>query len=95
MSVVVPRPAWLLLPLLAAAAIVASCASAGMPPVDPMTGRYVVSTGGGALAQIQALTTRFSELHPAVRWSIENVGSDAASAWSRWANRILAPSAVS
>jgi phosphate transport system substrate-binding protein len=58
-------------------AFIASCGTFGSPPVDPLTGRYVVSTGGGALAQIQALTARYSELHPVVRWSVENVGSDA------------------
>lgn len=64
-------------PLIAAASVIASCGTVGAPGVDPLTGRYVLSTGGGALAQIQALTARFSELHPVVRWSIENVGSDA------------------
>jgi phosphate transport system substrate-binding protein len=64
-------------PLIAAASVIASCGTVGTPGSDPMAGRYVMSTGGGALAQIQALTARFSELHPVVRWSVENVGSDA------------------
>ena len=50
----------------------------GNPAVDPMNGRYRISSGGGALSTVQALTKRFSELHPGVLWDIENVGSDAA-----------------
>lgn len=77
MIAVVRRSLRATVPLIAAASVIASCGIVGTPGVDPMTGRHVVSTGGGALAQIQALTARFSELHPVVRWSIENVGSDA------------------
>lgn len=45
-----------------------------------LAGRYRVSSGGGALALVQALTTKFSATHPGVLWDIENVGSDAATA---------------
>jgi phosphate transport system substrate-binding protein len=40
-------------------------------------GRFLLSTGGGALGQVTALTKRFTELHPGLNWLIENVGSDA------------------
>ena len=46
--------------------------------VDPLSGRYRVSGGGGTIPAITALTKRFTELHPGVLWDIENVGSDAA-----------------
>ncbi|HEV2249839.1 MAG TPA: substrate-binding domain-containing protein [Candidatus Limnocylindria bacterium] len=46
--------------------------------VDPLSGRYRVSGGGGTIPEITKLTTRFTELHPGVLWDIENVGSDAA-----------------
>ena len=57
---------------------VGSC-STGTPPsaAKGFGGRLVISTGGGALAQVSALTTRFTELHPGVIWEVENVGSDA------------------
>lgn len=39
--------------------------------------RFLMSSGGGALAQVTALTKRFTELHPGFTWLVENVGSDA------------------
>jgi phosphate transport system substrate-binding protein len=39
--------------------------------------RFLLSSGGGALAQVTALTKRFTELHPGLTWLVENVGSDA------------------
>jgi phosphate transport system substrate-binding protein len=65
--------------LLAAALCVVSC-GAGANPLTPNGlggGRFLLSTGGGALAQVTALTKRFTELHPGLNWLIENVGSDA------------------
>jgi len=63
-------------------AVSAACggtATPGLAPNPQMIGtRFLLSTGGGALAQVTALTQRFTELHPGSSWSIENVGSDAA-----------------
>ncbi len=56
------------------------CGGAGpasSPTPDPFAGTYNASGGGGALPQVQALTKRFSELHPGVVWTIDNVGSEA------------------
>jgi phosphate transport system substrate-binding protein len=68
--------------LLAAAIGAASCANAATPgtapnPPNVIGNRFLLSTGGGALAQVTALTKRFTELHPGQSWAIENVGSDA------------------
>jgi phosphate transport system substrate-binding protein len=76
-----PRLRWRLYVglLLAAALCVVSC-GAGANPLTPNGlggGRFLLSTGGGALAQVTALTKRFTELHPGLNWLIENVGSDA------------------
>lgn len=58
--------------------IVASCAPSAVPGAQKGFGsRFVVSTGGGAQAQVTALTKRYAELHPGASWEIENVGSDA------------------
>ncbi len=72
-----------LVALLAAAVTFAACGSlpgSGAPNANAQNGlgnRFLMSTGGGALAQVTALTKRYSELHPTSTWSIENVGSDA------------------
>jgi phosphate transport system substrate-binding protein len=57
-----------------------ACAApaATTPQIDPLSGRYRVSGGGGTIPLITNLTKRFTELHPGVIWDIENVGSDAA-----------------
>src|SRR5712691_8856857 len=64
------------------ALLVAACGGgAAAPPSSSgpsLAGRYRVSSGGGALALVQALTKAYSEKHPSVLWDIENVGSDAA-----------------
>ena len=39
--------------------------------------KFLLSSGGGPLAQVTALTKRFTELNPGLNWVIENVGSDA------------------
>ncbi len=64
---------------LAAALLVATCGGAtpGTPKADPLAGIYSSSGGGGALASVQALTKRFSELHPGVTFQVEETGSDA------------------
>jgi phosphate transport system substrate-binding protein len=58
--------------------IATACLStpAGSPTPDPLAGVYRGHGGGGALPQVQALTKRFSELHPGVVWDLTDVGSD-------------------
>jgi phosphate transport system substrate-binding protein len=73
------RPLNALAILCIVAALAASCGGGGAaPPTDPLNGNFLASGGGGALAQMAALTKRFSELHPRVKFENENVGSDAA-----------------
>ena len=61
------------------ALLAASCGGAGpsTPTADPLAGIYTSSGGGGAIAAVQALTKRFSELHPGVTFQVEETGSDA------------------
>ena len=74
-----PLPALFALFAVALTVVMTACGGAGAPSqTDPFSGMFGASGGGGALAQVQALTKRFSELHPRVRWDVENVGSDAA-----------------
>lgn len=47
--------------------------SSGSPKIE---GRLVAVGGGGAIDQMNALAKRFAELHPAVRFDIQNLGSD-------------------
>ena len=47
------------------------------PTPDPLAGLYTATGGGGALAAVQALTKRFSDLHPGVNWQVDETGSDA------------------
>lgn len=66
--------------VVALAFFIAACggtAKPAAPTADTLAGRYTASGGGGALAAVTALTTRFAELHPGVRWQVEEVGSDA------------------
>jgi phosphate transport system substrate-binding protein len=64
--------------VLLAASVAAACGSAAGPnPQNAFGSRFLLSTGGGAQAQVTALTKRFTELHPNLNWTIENVGSDA------------------
>lgn len=65
-----------------ASALVAATASVcggriAAPTPDPFAGLYTATGGGGALAAVQALTKRFSELHPGVNWQLDETGSDA------------------
>lgn len=55
---------------------VAACA----PPTgsQALEGEFTAAGGGGALPQVQALTKRYSELHPRVTWHIEELGSTGA-----------------
>lgn len=46
------------------------------PTADALAGNYRGHGGGGALPQVQALTKRFSALHPGVVWDLTDVGSD-------------------
>ena len=45
---------------------------------DPLSGTYTASGGGGALPAVQALTARFTELHPQVNWIVTESGSNSA-----------------
>jgi phosphate transport system substrate-binding protein len=64
--------------LLTSAFVATSCGGASQVTPNGLSGgRFLLSTGGGALAQVTALTKRFTELHPGLNWLIENVGSDA------------------
>ena len=47
------------------------------PTADPLAGRYTATGGGGAIAAVNALAKRFSELHPGVVFQIDETGSDA------------------
>lgn len=69
-----------LLAALAAAVLISTACRAGpaaSPSPDPLAGTYNASGGGGALPPVQALTKRFTEIHPGVVWTIDNVGSEA------------------
>lgn len=66
--------------IVAALIVVAGAACGGKaaaPTADPLAGAYTASGGGGALAAVQALTKRFTEMHPGVNWQIDETGSDA------------------
>lgn len=73
-------PVTILCLLVVLAVVAGACGGPAAPvtQVDPLSGRYRVSGGGGTIPAITALTKRFTELHPGVLWDIENVGSDAA-----------------
>jgi phosphate transport system substrate-binding protein len=73
---------WLSAAILLAAFTALSCGSTTggttIAPPNVLNGsRFLLSSGGGPLAQVTALTKRFTELHPGLTWAIENVGSDA------------------
>ena len=57
-----------------------SCGAAvpAAPTAEPLTGTYTASGGGGALPAVQALTARFTELHPKVDWIVAESGSNSA-----------------
>jgi phosphate transport system substrate-binding protein len=68
--------------LLVATAALTACGTgsgaAGLATPNAFSGsRFLLSSGGGPLAQVTALTKRFTELHPGLTWLVENVGSDA------------------
>lgn len=65
--------------ILLALLTIAACGpgpAAGTP--DPLSGTYTASGGGGALPAVQALTARFTELHPQVNWIVTESGSNSA-----------------
>jgi phosphate transport system substrate-binding protein len=72
---------WSLTAVLLAAFAVMACGNptaSGLATPNAFSGsRFLLSSGGGALAQVTALTKRFTELHPGATWLVENVGSDA------------------
>jgi phosphate transport system substrate-binding protein len=73
---------WLRAAILLTAFAALACGSATggttLAPPNVLNGsRFLLSSGGGPLAQVTALTKRFTELHPGLSWAIENVGSDA------------------
>src|SRR5438552_3984449 len=57
-----------------------SCGAAVLaaPTPEPLSGTYTASGGGGALPAVQALTARFTELHPQVNWIVAESGSNSA-----------------
>ncbi len=61
------------------ASLVVACGGSARPAptADPLAGRYTATGGGGAIAAVQALAKRFTELHPGVVWQIDETGSDA------------------
>jgi phosphate transport system substrate-binding protein len=66
--------------LAVALALVGACggsARPATPTADPLAGRYTATGGGGAIAAVNALAKRFSELHPGVVFQIDETGSDA------------------
>ena len=65
---------------LVAACLVAACGVAAPPSPTPdaLTGQYTASGGGGALPAVEALTTRFTKLHPSVSWVVTETGSNSA-----------------
>jgi phosphate transport system substrate-binding protein len=69
------RPTWAT--LLAAVFVAAACGGGTNVVPNAIGGRYLLSSGGGPLAQVTALAKRFTELHPGLNWTSENVGSDA------------------
>ena len=60
--------------------MIVSCGAAvpAAPTAEPLTGTYTASGGGGALPAVQALTARFTELHPKVDWIVAESGSNSA-----------------
>jgi len=64
---------------LVGALLIAACGGAAKPAptADPLAGRYSATGGGGAIAVVNALAKRFSELHPGVVFQIDETGSDA------------------
>jgi phosphate transport system substrate-binding protein len=59
--------------------LIAACSGTPAAPTpDPLSGEYNASGGGGALPVVQALATRFTELHPKVKWNVVESGSSAA-----------------
>jgi phosphate transport system substrate-binding protein len=78
----VDRSATRIAALFALALVVGSSVACGgsaktAPTPDPFAGLYTATGGGGALAAVQALTKRFSDLHPGVNWQVDETGSDA------------------
>lgn len=67
--------------VLGAAVVVASACAPPTPAIrtpDPLAGNYILRGGGGALDNVTALTSAFTNLHPGVQWQgFEDVGSDA------------------
>ena len=60
--------------------LMSSCGTAvpAAPTPEPLSGTYTASGGGGALPAVQALTARFTELHPGVQWIVSESGSNSA-----------------
>lgn len=66
------------IPVVFTALLAIATAACGGPGTSApkIEGRLVAVGGGGAIDQMNALAKRFSELHPAVRFDIQNLGSD-------------------
>ena len=66
--------------MLLGATLIGACGAPSRPAAptaDPLAGRYTATGGGGAIAAVNALAKRFSELHPGVVFQIDETGSDA------------------
>lgn len=71
---VLPMPARRSLAVLLCAFVVLGSAACGGG--SAIEGRLTAVGGGGAMDQVNALAKRFSELHPGVRFDVQNLGSD-------------------
>ena len=78
MSATRPPTALLLSPLLLLV-LLATTVCGGGPGAgssERIEGRLVAVGGGGAIDQMNALAKKFAELHPTVRFDVQNLGSD-------------------
>ena len=72
---VLPMPTRRSLAIVLCALVVLGTAACGGGSAA-IEGRLIAVGGGGAIDQMNALAKRFSELHPAVRFDVQNLGSD-------------------
>lgn len=68
------------LPIAVAFAIVAGCAPASAGSRESLAGTYFGSGSGAGLEQVQALTKRFTALHPGAEFKLDDAGSETAAA---------------
>src|SRR5260370_12243770 len=70
----------LLLASLATAIVLGACAAGPAKTTDPLAGKYAGKGSGAGLEPLQALTKRFSALHPGAEFVLEDFSSDGAAA---------------